>query len=115
KLQVGRSSFSRTSAVEILGNLLSEEEASKWDQLLKTCEMARFAPGALPDVNTSISEAKTLADIGDERIYPSNRMSLIVLFILSFTSATMTASSSLENKILDENFNLANAAYVEGN
>ena len=86
KLQVGRSSFSRTSAVETLENLLGEEESSKWDQLLKTCEMARFAPGALPDVNTSISEAKTLADIGDERIYPSNRMSLIVLFILSFTS-----------------------------
>ena len=114
KLQVGRSSFSRTSAVEILQNLLGEDEASKWDQLLKTCEMARFAPGALPDVNTSISEAKTLADIGDMRIHPSNRMSLIVLFILSFTSATMTASSSLENETLDENFKLANAAYVEG-
>ena len=114
KLQVGRSSFSRTSVVEILENLLSEEESSKWDQLLTTCEMARFAPGALPDVNTSISEAKTLADIGDERIYPSNRMSLIVLLILSFTSATLTASSSLENEALDENFNHANAAYNEG-
>jgi tetratricopeptide (TPR) repeat protein len=114
KLQVGRSSFSRTSAVENLQTLLGEEEASKWNQLLKTCEMARFSPGALPDVNTSISEAKKLADIGDERIYPSNRMGLIVLFLLCFTSLTTTAASRLENKILDENFILANAAYVEG-
>ena len=115
KLHVGRSSFSRTHAVENLQTLLGEEEASKWNQLLKTCEMARFAPGALPDVNTSISEAKKLADIGDERIYPTNRMGLIILFFLCFTSLTTTAASRLEHKILDENFNLANEAYAEGN
>ena len=114
KLQVGRSSFSRTSAVENLQNLLGKEEASKWNQLLKTCEMARFAPGALPDVNTSISEAKILADIGNDRINPSNRMGLIVLLILSFTSVTTASASRLENKIRDENFSLANAAYAEG-
>jgi tetratricopeptide (TPR) repeat protein len=78
-------------------------------------------------VNTSISEAKRLADIGDERINPTNRMNFIVLFFLSFASATTSAStldsyqsiSSTTNNTakenLDKTFKLANDAYVEGN
>jgi tetratricopeptide (TPR) repeat protein len=115
KFQLGRSSFSRTSAVETLHDLLGKEEASDWDKLLMTCEMARFAPGALPNVDTSISEAKKLADIGDERIKPNIIMSLIVLLIIGFTSATITASASINNETLDEKFKFANEAYIEGN
>ena len=117
KFQLGRSSFSRTSAIQTLQGLLGKEEASDWDRLLRTCEMARFAPGTLPDVNTSISEAKRLADIGDGRINPNNRMNFIVLFILSFATATTSASNTnnTDKETLDNTFKLANDAYVEGN
>ena len=121
KFEFGRSSFSRTSAVQTLQELLGKKEASDWDKLLKTCEMARFAPGALPDVKASISEAKRLADIGDVRINPTNRMNFLVLFILSLASVTTSASTSssatnnTEKEDLNITFKLANDAYVEGN
>ena len=50
KLGCGRSSFTRASAAHKLSENLSEDEASAWDGLMKNCEMARYAPGTVEDL-----------------------------------------------------------------
>jgi len=109
KLGCGRSSFSRASAAKILSEQLSEAEAKAWDELLKKCEMARFAPGALPEVQETVDEAKKLVKMSDMKISIS-RMAIVVWALLLPAFAICQTS----HEDLDAQFEFANNAYLEG-
>jgi len=86
-------------------------DADKWDGLLKTCEMARFAPGLLPDIEDSISIARDLTKKGEKKIKSSNLLGLGIILL----SMVMAPSLAIGNdKDVDELFQQANDAYVDG-
>jgi len=111
KLHLGRSSFSRNAGVDELEKIVGKEEANKWDGLLKTCEMARFAPGLLPEIDASISLSRDLTKKGEHKMRSSNLLSVVVILF----SVVMTPSVAIGN---DQNvrdlFQEANDAYVNG-
>tara|TARA_Y100001954_G_C15809427_1_gene604355 strand:- start:573 stop:3026 length:2454 start_codon:yes stop_codon:yes gene_type:complete len=109
KLGFGRSSFSRDNAEKILSEQLSDTEAKAWSDLLKKCEMARFAPGALPEVKKTINEAKNLVKKSDGKISIS-RMAIVVWALL----LPAFAISQTTDEDLDAQFEFANNAYLEG-
>jgi len=111
KLQIGRSSFSRNTGVTALDKIVGKGDADKWDGLLKTCEMARFAPGLLPDIEDSISIARDLTKKGEKKIKSSNLLGLGIILL----SMVMAPSLAIGNdKDVDELFQQANDAYVDG-
>ena len=111
KLQIGRSSFSRSIGVVELVKIVGEEEASKWDQLLKTCEMARFAPGLLPEIQDSLAISRELTQKGEKKMLSTHLASIVVIFI----SMVATPSFAIANDVIvDEKLKAANLAYTEG-
>ncbi|PCJ81327.1 MAG: hypothetical protein COA49_06345 [Bacteroidetes bacterium] len=123
KFGLGRSSFSRISAVQTLKAQIGEDEAENWDKLLKTCEMARFAPGALLEVDNSIKEAKRLADVCDQKLnlhkkrnYNEGKIvsSLIVGLLLLGGGGGLAQDIQDEPIHVEEIFTLANEAYANG-
>jgi tetratricopeptide (TPR) repeat protein len=111
KLKIGRSSFSRNTGVAQLDKIVGKEDADKWDGLLKTCEMARFAPGLLPDIDDSLSLALDLTKKGEKKMKSSNLLGLGIILI----SMVMAPSLAIGNdKDVDKLFQQANDAYVDG-
>jgi len=111
KLQIGRSSFSRNTGVAELDKIVGKEDADKWDGLLKTCEMARFAPGLLPEIDDSISLARDLTKKGEKKMKSSNLLGLGIILI----SMVMAPSLAIGNdQDVDKLFQQANDAYVDG-
>jgi hypothetical protein len=111
KLQIGRSSFSRNTGVAELDKIVGKEDADKWDGLLKTCEMARFAPGLLPEIDDSISLALDLTKKGEKKMKSSNLLGLGIILL----SMVMAPSLAIGNdKDVDKLFQQANDAYVDG-
>jgi hypothetical protein len=111
KLHIGRSSFSRNTGVDELRKVVGKEEADKWDGLLKTCEMARFAPGLLPEIDESISLSRDLTQKGEQKMRSSNLLSVVVILL----SMVMAPSVAIGNdKNVSDLFQQANDAYVDG-
>ena len=111
KLQIGRSSFSRNTGVAELDKIVGKEDADKWDGLLKTCEMARFAPGLLPEIDDSISLALDLTKKGEKKMKSSNLLGLGIILL----SMVMAPSLAIGNdQDVDKLFQKANEAYVDG-
>ncbi|HIO59251.1 MAG TPA: hypothetical protein EYN28_03675 [Flavobacteriales bacterium] len=124
KFALGRSSFSRPSAVQTIQSLINENDAKDWDSLLKTCEMARFAPGALPEVQASIEEANRLAHNCDTSLKESKKSNprngkimaslLLGVLITGMSGLALESPQEVNNLNLDDTFHLANDAYAEG-
>ena len=111
KLHIGRSSFSRNTGVDELRKVVGKEDADKWDGLLKTCEMARFAPGLLPEIDESISLSRDLTQKGEQKMRSSNLLSVVVILL----SMVMAPSVAIGNdKDVSDLFQQANDAYVDG-
>ena len=111
KLHIGRSSFSRNTGVDELRKVVGKEEADKWDGLLKTCEMARFAPGLLPEIDESISLSRDLTQKGEQKMRSSHLLSVVVILL----SMVMAPSVAIGNdKDVSDLFQQANDAYVDG-
>ena len=111
KLHIGRSSFSRNSGVDQLGKVVGKEEADKWNGLLKTCEMARFAPGLLPEIDESISLSRDLTQKGEQKMKSFNALSVVVILL----SIVMFPSVAIGNdQDVRDLFQEANDAYVDG-
>ena len=113
KLGWGRSQFSRGAAAEVLKEQMEGNDAEAWDSLLQKCEMARYAPGELPELSVIISEAKRLAKLSSDRI--TIRATNVIIFMLAFSPAFSVAqidSDSSQN--LNSKFEIANAAYLAG-
>ena len=107
KFGIGRSSFSRAIAAESLSKQLSPVEVEAWDELLKKCEMARFAPGALPDVNRAIEDAKDLVKMSDSKISTMVVGALVWALIIPALAIGQTSKEDLSNQ-----FEFANNAYL---
>ena len=113
KLGWGRSQFSRNAATEILKEHMGDADAYAWDSLLEKCEMARYAPGALPELSETILEAKRLAKSGSEMIKISTA-SAILLLIAFYPAFSLAQTNSENGKDLNSKFEIANAAYIDG-
>lgn len=113
KLGWGRSQFSRTASFEVLKDQMGEPDAEAWDSLLQKCEMARYAPGALPELSDTIQEARKLASISSEKIKIS--AANVILFMLAFTPAITLAQINPDISLdLNSKFEIANTAYLAG-
>ena len=111
KLHIGRSSFSRNTGVVELKKMVGEIEAAQWDELLKTCEMARFAPGLLPEIDDSISLARELTQKGEKKIQSSQALGAVVILLSIFFAPSLAIGN---DNTVDKLFQNANDAYVEG-
>lgn len=113
KLGCGRSSFSRGAVAHNLEEQLSPAEAKAWDELLKKCEMARFAPGALPEFKKSVIEARNLVKMSDSKIAISVAGLFVWALLLSpsLTQSYAQESNSIED--IEAQFEFANSAYLE--
>ena len=111
KLGCGRSSFTRASAAHKLSENLSEDEASAWDGLMKNCEMARYAPGTVEDLDLSISKARELSKGSDSRLKVANWSFVIVVILMSIPGLTLASGTHAD---YDQIFTSANAAYMNG-
>jgi tetratricopeptide (TPR) repeat protein len=107
----GRSSFSRATAAQNLEKQLSPAEAKAWDGLLEKCEMARFAPGSVPEPGEAIDEARRLASESD------NKMKIMGAGVIALLIALMpnVVEASTQHQGLDSQFEYANSAYLDGN
>ena len=110
KLGWGRSGFSRAAAAQNLEKQLSVAEAKAWDGLLQKCEMARFAPGALPETKEAIMEARNLAEQSDKLLNISGISALVLLMFM----IPALALAQTTHQDLDAQFEFANDAYLEG-
>lgn len=109
KLGIGRSSFNRPHAKEVLTQQLGDAQAVAWDKLLQQCEMARYAPGAVSDPEKAASEIMKLANDSDSKmkIISATASVIATILVLSpFLSLAQTNPDSL--------FSQANEAYLSG-
>ena len=117
KLRWGRSSFSRDSAGQNLHEKLSPAEAKAWEELLKKCEMARFAPGALPQIDKTIQEAKDLVKMSDSKISFNSTKMLVWAILFTSISTSLFAQDFTQDATskedLNAQFEFANNAYLE--
>ncbi len=109
----GRSNFSRASAAQILEGQLSEDEAKAWDGLLKKCEIARFAPGALPQIEDAILEARELVKMSDSKIAFSATAMMVWALLFSSIFTEVNAQELVSKEDLNAQFEFANNAYLE--
>jgi len=126
KLKIGRSGFSRNAAMSKMKGIVSEEECARWDGLLKTCEMARFAPGLLPEIGPSVSLSRDLTKKGEGKLQSAKNLSVISILVVAMSilgggdaiagteSGICLAVVNLQVD-LDSCFHDANEAYIEGN
>lgn len=105
KLGIGRSSFNRANAKQILTEQLGDAEGAAWDKLLQQCEMARYAPGAVSDPTKATEEIMKLANAHDSKM---KIVSLIAVAIL------LSPMLSLAQTNPDSLFSQANDAYLSG-
>ena len=103
KLGYGRSEFSRAKAINLLKDQIEESELKVWDNLLKQCEMARFANTSSDDILKSAGKAKELAKKSDSKIKLKRMLIMVGAILMSPYVFTQT-----------EQFEFANNAYIEG-
>lgn len=114
KLGCGRSEFSRSKAINLLKDQIEESELKVWDDLLKQCEMARFANTSSEDIVNSAEKAQYLAKKSDSKIKLKRMMIIVGAILMSpFVIAQTEQFEFANNAYIEGDFELAAATYEE--